>query len=357
MLTTLAPPAIPLPEIVRTLEERLERAGVLTADMRRAGSLETDMNIPQLTDGSELDPFAPHIAPLEDPFVTREIARRNETRFTWFLDGSQKTLPVWRIGVVPVVVGIAIVGILERDQEGMCHLLGDSLVEQLRWLVPRQTTSPQLNSLIDILEEAGEVVTDPLRDFAHDPDNMGQYHALAGSYNHLLHYSQKAAGTLRGLAEERVARFWDDEIRYRDPAGWLVIDGRLNGDYEQAVGVIKDPATPYLTGDDAAGLYGLPHGWRTAAFQAEQHNLTYTMWYQRMWPATGLDARHALIRVDTNADVIDPQEIDDIATWLMAERVPRPTKDGRWPTLLYPIHQLEMVLKRRIRALTVGWPV
>ena len=53
----------------------------------------------------------------------------------------------------------------------------------------------------------------------------------------------------------------------------------------------------------------------------------------------------------------DNEEIDDIASWLMAERVPRPTADSRWPTLLYPVHLLERILKRRIAQITAGWPV
>ena len=50
------------------------------------------------------------------------------------------------------------------------------------------------------------------------------------------------------------------------------------------------------------------------------------------------------------------QQDNDIASWLLAERIPRATQDARWPTLLYPIHLLEQLLKRRIAAMTVGWP-
>jgi len=80
------------------------------------------------------------------------------------------------------------------------------------------------------------------------------------------------------------------------------------------------------------------------------------MWYQRMWPAQGLDARHALIRVETSKEFWETEIIDDVAAWLMAERIPRPTKDSRWATMLYPIHLLELMLKRRIKAMTAGWP-
>jgi hypothetical protein len=76
-----------------------------------------------------------------------------------------------------------------------------------------------------------------------------------------------------------------------------------------------------------------------------------------MWPCDGMDARRALIRIEANGDMADQDEIDAISSWLMAERVPRPTSDSRWPTLLYPVHILERILKRRIDQITTGWPV
>jgi len=369
MTTITAPPSTSLPEIVRAIETRLQRAGVPISDMRRAGSLETDMNVPQVVDGGELDTPQRQIERLEGPIVAREIDRRNETRFTWFLDGSQKTLPVWRIGVVPVIVGIAVVGILERDDEGTCHLLGDTLVERLTWFVPMHTHIPELDELVGILDEAGQRVVDPLALFARDSDDMGQYHALAGNYTHLLFHAQKQGGKVRSAVEEDLVTYWDSEIRDPKRDMWLVVDGRLQAQIPNAIGFVKDPSSQHLVGEEAAALYSLPQGHRTTAYQlmprgrsgddideSELRNQTFTMWYQRMWPATGLDARHSLVRLEASNEVWEPELIDDIATWLMAERVPRPTKDARWPTLLYPIHQLELMLKRRIAALTAGWP-
>ncbi|MGN6484497.1 MAG: hypothetical protein ACTHMX_08835, partial [Thermomicrobiales bacterium] len=74
------------------------------------------------------------------------------------------------------------------------------------------------------------------------------------------------------------------------------------------------------------------------------------------WDSSGLDARHALVRIEAPHEVATPEEIDRIAGWLVSERLPRATADPRWPTLLYPIHYLEAILKRRLAALTAGWP-
>ena len=69
-----------------------------------------------------------------------------------------------------------------------------------------------------------------------------------------------------------------------------------------------------------------------------------------------LQQANASIRIEASGDT-NTEEIDEIASWLMAERVPRPTSDARWPTLLYPVHILERILKRRISQITTGWPV
>ncbi len=366
-----APPDIrtsTLRERVQAIQDRLQAAGVNAVDMTRAGSLETDFNLPQPMDNGQQDTEVQSIDRLEGEIAAREIHRENTSRFRWFLDGTQKTLPVWRIGVVPIIAGVAVAGIVERDDEGECMLLGSSVSEQVTWFVPTHTQSHDLNSLVDVLNEAGEDVRDPLEGFARNSDDMGMYHALAGNYNRLLLQAHQTAGHVRGKLEEELVRWWDSEIRDSDREGWLVVDGRLSGQFSQAVGFVKDPASQHLFGDEATSLYSLPQGHRTTAYQllprrdaegqddGELRNQVFTMWYQRMWPAQGLDARHALIRVEANNDITDTEEIDEIATWLFAERIPRPTKDGRWPTLLYPVHHLELMLKRRISALTSGWP-
>jgi hypothetical protein len=353
-----------LSDLVRDIQDRLQRHGIDVADMRKAGSLETDLIVPQLV-AEGID--ARHLERLEGPIIARPIAQRNETKFRWFIDGTQKTLPVWRIGVVPVIVGVAVVGILERDEHGDCQLLSETVVERTTWFVPTRTQSPELNRLIDVLIEAGQDVRDPLEAFTRSTDDLGQYHAIAGNYSHLLYYAQEQAGKVRGAIEQELVRFWASTIRRRDRTRWLAVDGRLQGQYANAVGLVKDPSSQHLYGEEATALYGLDQGHRTTAYQLrprsngaddelELRNQIFTMWYQRMWPATGLDARHALIRVEASNEVWESDLIDNIAAWLMAERIPRPTQDARWATLLYPIHLLELMLKRRIAAMTVGWP-
>ncbi len=118
-------------------------------------------------------------------------------------------------------------------------------------------------------------------------------------------------------------------------------------------------------------MLGLAPGHRTTAFHPTDRyrNLgleaaadpgpdpdARTLWYLRLWDAAGLDARHALIRVEAGPDVRETARIDELSAWLMAERTPRAVADARWATLLYPVHYLERILKRRLEADTRGWP-
>ena len=80
------------------------------------------------------------------------------------------------------------------------------------------------------------------------------------------------------------------------------------------------------------------------------------MWYIRLWDADGMDARHSLVRVEAHAELVTTEQIDEISSWILAERTPRATGDARWATLLYPVHLLERMLKRRLDADTRGWP-
>lgn len=320
-------------------------------DMRRAGTLESDIVLPEL--GRMERPELPEIEFLEgtnDHIETSLIPRATVTRFRWFIDGSQKTMPVWRIGVVPIVVSIAVAGLLERSDQGECHLVPGSLRESMTWIVPQQTSNPDLRKIIEILETYNQHVVDPL-------DGQDDYQRMAGMYDHVLYYANETAGKQRQDAEYAIARAWEEAHRYDDDSGWLVVDGRLPVDTDRAIGLIKNPEGQHLTGHDAVTLLNLPTGHRSTAYRTTSRASARTHFYQRMWPADGLDARRALIRIELSGTDRGTDEFDEIASWLMTERVPTPKADSRWPTLLYPIHLLERMLKQRINAITAGWPV
>ncbi len=351
-------------------------ADLRLTDMRRSGALEMSIG----SSVSSENPFQPpahfpiELERLEGPIARREIpVHRGKTGFHYFLDGTQKTLPVDRAGLVPVIAAFAAAGILERNTRGESSLLAGSLREKKTWIFPQLTGSAELARWEEAILHWGEVIEDPLLLSSGEP--CPYYPELSGHYGRLIELSQRMSGKLRGELETDLLHSWSTEVSPFFPDRWMVVDGRLQQDIPRALGLVKSLQTQHLGGNEAIELFELPQGYRTTAFRyvarhaehdqgdhapadqesdAPTHNRT--MWYQRFWDASGLDARHGLVRIEAPHDVNSTEEIDLLASWLMSERLPRPTMDPRWPTLLYPIHFLEEILKRRIAAMTAGWP-
>jgi hypothetical protein len=172
-----------------------------------------------------------------------------------------------------------------------------------------------------------------------------------------------AARNVREEVEARVLSDWVQRPEWDASDDWIVVDGRLRSPQPRSIGLVKQFSDAYLSGSEAETLLGLPPGYRTTAFlptndrrrggpEPEQR----TLWYIRLWDAAGMDARHALVRIEAPRTVCTTEEIDRISGWILAERTPRATGDSRWATLLYPVHLLERILKRRLDADTRGWP-
>jgi len=345
---------------VNRLHVELVQDGVPFADMRRGQPLElVSLGASEVLTRPPT-PRASGIEPLEGPIQARAVPRRPvaESRLRYFLDGTQRTLPVWRCGLVPIIATITAAAILGRDNDGRCGLVPGTLRLRHVWLIPHRAPTPALAELLARIRAAGGDVVDPLAKI----DDADEYAAFASDYGHLVELAHLAAGRVREDVERRLLEDWAaDPLRLVDD-GWIVVDGRLLTSAERAIGLVKQFTNSYLAGADAETLLDLRPGHRTTAFfptdrfRGGQEPGARTLWYLRLWDATGQDARHSLVRVEAPQSVRRTSEIDDISAWLMAERTPRATADARWATLLYPIHLLERILKRRLEADTRGWP-
>lgn len=339
----------------------MAQAGVHLTDMSRAGSLEQGLaDQIDLDHASEqADSHGPvDIVRLEGTIRALPVprAQASASRFRYFLDGSQKSIPVGRIDLDPVVVAFCAAGVLSRDDLGQPRLMGDTLQVNQAWIVPRESGNGATQTLIEELEAMQAAVHDPCRTLDGTPIDVE-----AGNYARMLRLAFDLAGKLRAREEQVLIHDWATRIAPDDPESWLVIDGPLRGDAPRAVGLVKALHTQQLREQEAVALFNLPPGHRTSAFRyaassGDHDGHGKTMWYMRFWPAEGRDARHSLVRIETANDVDSAEQIDEISSWLMAERLPRATDDPRWPTLIYPIHYLERILKRRLAALTTGWP-
>jgi hypothetical protein len=344
----------PLSVQAARIQQELRRQGIAFQDMRRASALELEF----AGAGPVRPPSRPDgIEPLEGPILPRRVAAAAgpSSRIRYFVDGAQKTLPAQRIGGVPTAVNISAVGIIDRESGGTCRIAPGTLRMKHTWLVPRIPGNHELEAFEAILERQGVDVVDPLR------AELGAPAEAHGDYTWVMSKIYDAGLRVREQ-EERAAlsAFWDED-RHRDTDEWILVDGRLHQPLHGALGLVKQFSNSYLSAQDAAVLMDLPAGTRTTAFhpadrfRSGAEPMRRTLWYMRMWDATGQDARHALIRVEAHGDVRDSSEIDRISSWLLAERTPRATGDQRWATLLYPVHQLERALKRMIDGETNGW--
>lgn len=355
---------------VNALRLSMSEEGIHLTDMSRAGSLEMGLGgdeSSEPSDGSRHVSGPVDIVRLEgaSTIAAREIspAAEGATAFRYFLDGSQKTIPVCRVGLHPVVIALSAAGILERDEAGQPRLVREALRVGQAWIAPTRTRQRDLNSLLDQIREDGGDIHDPLETPNGEPLEL--YDELVGNYGQTLSAAFTRAGKLRQLQEHHLIRDWELSLKDRDPDAWLVIDGPLRGNITNAIGLVKNLQTQQLNQREAITLFDLPQGSRTTAFRfassdadpnRDDDQVGKTMWYMRLWSPTGMDARHSLVRIEASSDVQDTAQIDEISSWILAERLPRATADPRWPTLLYPIHYLERILKRRLAELTAGWP-
>ncbi len=352
---------------VNDLKSTLARDRIALTDMSRAGALETGIGADTgdaSPEGGARQPV--DIVRLEGPIVAREIEGVDlaSSRFRFFLDGAQKTMPICRMGLTPVVVALSAVGVLYRDVSGQPALMGDLLRVNQNWIAPRGAGNPDLEAMIDYLEAARESVVDPR---AGSPTSDQAPGGFTGDYGKSLAFAFELAGRIRGEQEREALDHWRQKVSPDHPDDWIVVDGRLRANVPNAVGIVKDLQTQHLEGDEAIALFDLPKGCRTTAFRyassgsqagggSQEGREGRTMWYMRLWGATGMDARHSLVRIEAPHAVHSSDEIDEISRWILAERLPRATEDPRWPTLLYPIYYLERILKRRLANITAGWP-
>lgn len=350
---------------VNHLKSSLAREQIHLTDMSRAGSLESGIGAAGDGEAADTSPEGPvGIARLEGEIVSRRIepAPPGTSRFRFFLDGSQKTIPTCRIGLAPVVAALSASGILARDEKGQPRLVGDALRLNQTWIAPLESGNAALDRMLGHIRDDGGIVRDPLIDRYGNP--VEGYHHILGDYGRTLSLAFELAGRLRAEQEQLLLEQWQQRWSLEHAGDWLVVDGPLRGNPRHAIGVVKNLQTQQLTDREAIALFDLPQGHRTTAFRFAANTSSpapastegKTMWYMRLWSAAGMDARHSLVRIEAPHDVASTARVDEISGWIMAERMPRATEDPRWPTLLYPIYYLERILKRRLAAVTTGWP-
>jgi hypothetical protein len=269
----------------------------------------------------------------------------------YFLDGSQRTLRAFFCDNIPVITGIVGAAILHRDERGEPRVVPGMLSFIHVWVIPLRSSLPELNKLVDVIQARGGEIVDPLDDVKPE-----RYDEELTEFGGVMERGFKRVGRVRQEVEAELLDRWCAE--HGSGTGLVLVDGPLRSVAACAVGLVKSFTRQYLTGEASSTLFRLKHGERSAAFSVAdgwRDGTRVNAWYQRHWDASGRDPRHALIRLEMSADWQGQPSVDDVAGWVMRERVPSAQADARWATLLYPVHYLEEILKRHIDAQTRGW--
>jgi hypothetical protein len=355
--------AVSFTERINRLNAGLVRDGIPVSDIRRSPALEL-----QFAGAGEL--ARPRekvqqtgIEPIEGPIEARRVPviSPRESRLRYFLDGAQRTFAVWRCGLVPTAATVVAAGILQRDPGEDGSVVPGTLRMEHCWLIPSGTGDARVEELLKRIRDEGMRVRDPRNLDLGDAGDAPTADAEV-DYGRLHELAYVAARQVREEVEALVLADWVGRPGWETSGDWIVVDGRLRTQATHTIGLVKQFSDAYLSGLDAETLLGLPPGFRTTAFHTTDRFRggpdpeARTLWYIRLWDAAGMDARHALVRIEAPHSVRTTDEIDRISSWVLAERTPRATGDGRWATLLYPVHLLERILKRRLDADTRGWP-
>ena len=348
---------------VRQVLDGSRREGLRLDDMRLAPAIELagGLSAPDPDATGALAGSAP-IERLEGAIAARRVPpAAPPSRLRAFLDGTQRTFPMFRAGHVPIYVTISAAAIAVRNDAGDVGLHPGSLRLAHAWIVPESGADPSVAALAGILRDAGADLVDPLAML--QPEVRGQ---AAADYGFIEQQALQVARRRREEIERDLLLAWQATA---PPDAWIVVDGALRAPVPRAIGLVKSFTYQYVVGDEALALFTLAEAHRTTAFRAANRwrnaatsdaatpdALERVLWYLRFRDAACQDARYGLVRLEVERDIGDSATIDLLSAWVLAERRPSPTAVARQDSLIYPIHLLERMLKTRLDAEARAWP-
>jgi hypothetical protein len=296
---------------------------------------------------------------LESPVGPRDLGGHDGTsRLCYFLDGVQSSREIGRIEMSPVVVATVAAAIVNRCERRFSRMpLESPPVVVQAVILPRSNGDASVEAFWELLLAAGfsELEPDEVPSTPHLVLDSGEYIDEQDPSDY-VGMRERARGRIRSLRERLeggMLGVWELDDRVLDSDDWIAVDGQLQdlpGSNRRAVGLIKSVARPEFVGRDVSMLLDLEPGMRTTSFVPDwqlrrspgDHR---TSWYLRMWPPQpGADALGSLMRVEAARDT-EPDQVDQISRWILAERAPLAKPDPRWPAMIYPIRYVEKILK------------
>ena len=284
---------------------------------------------------------------------------RGISRLCYFLDGVQSSREIGRIGMSPVIVSTVAATIVNRCDRRFSRMpLESPPVVVQAVILPRSAGDAGVEAFWGLLLAAGfsELGPNEVPSTPHLILDSAEYIAEADPSDY-VGMRERARVRVRGLRERLeggMLRQWEGDNRVLDDAdAWIAVDGQLENIREsnrRAIGLIKSVARPEFVGKDVGMLLDLEPGMRTTSFVPDWQvrldpGKQRTSWYLRMWPPQrGADALGSLMRVEAPRET-EPDQVDEISRWILAERAPLAKPDSRWPAMIYPIQYVEKILK------------
>ncbi len=337
-----------------SIHQQIQSSGVPLHDMRSAVSLEDRLGeLQQLDEPSPNEDRGSGIEWLEspDPFARPVAESAAPLSIRYFLDGSQRTLPGYHHASIPLLASVTAAAILERRSPVDLRVDPAFLRFNSAWLVPERASSNVVQRFVASVRDSGIDIVDPLDHLTDDET----YLAALDDFIGLEQAAMAASRRLRRQSETALIRAWT--IDPPADGSWLVVDGALREPALQTIGLVKSFSRQYIGGDFAEELFRLPAAHRSPVFRVtdRRHGGSYAVWYLRFWDASGRDPRYGLVRLEV-AFHGEPPPVDSLSASVLAERRPRASNDSRWPTLIYPIHYLEQILKNYLAREIRLWP-
>ena len=336
-----------------------ERRGIYVT----AGAGSCDMEAQQFSRHSvEKEESVPTGRPhhLEEPPGPRDLGNHDGTsRLCYFLDGVQSSRELGRVEMSPVIVATVAAAIVNRCERRFSRMPIESPPTVVQAVIlPRSGGDTRVEAFWELLLKAGfsELGPDEVPSYPHLVLDSAEYMAEAdpSDYVGMRERARVRVRALRERLEGGMMRRWElDDRTLEDPDAWIAVDGQLKDIREsnrRAIGLIKSVARPEFVGKDVGMLLDLEPGMRTTSFVPDWQlrrdpSERRTSWYLRMWPPQrGADALGSLMRVEAPRDM-EPDIVDEISRWILAERAPLAKPDPRWPAMIYPIHYVEKILK------------
>ena len=335
-----------------------ERRGIRVTAGAGACDLEAQQFARQSPDEEEAYPAGrPHH--LETPPGPRDLGSHDGTsRLCYFLDGVQSSREIGRIEMAPIIVATVAAAIVNRCDRRFSRMPMESPPVSVQALIlPRSAGDTRVEAFWELLLEAGfsELAPEEVPSSPHLVLDSAEYMADVdpSDYVGMRERARVRVRALRERLEGEMLRQWEGDDRVLGSDDWIAVDGQLKDIREsnrRAIGLIKSVARPEFVGKDVGMLLDLEPGMRTTSFVPDWQlrrapGEQRTSWYLRMWPQQrGADALGSLMRVEAPRDT-DSGMVDEISRWVLAERAPLAKPDPRWPSMIYPIHYVEKILK------------